>query len=471
MFINPIEKYQKRPVVSALGRFALIVVVVAGLLGNVAIANEDNSRKGLGIVHNEVANTLSAGTQYDNIVNIGCGWASGVNFSASYDWPTVLPVILANPFDVYEILTDPQYFTPYENKYAILVKDALEARDGRSINLFDVAKTGHTSPYGKFEIDELDEIIAREFGGRLEGNTLVLYEYGPPDFIRLMGMLFDRDPALNPIATASGGEPFPPGVSVFGDSYWQARFAVEEGADAAIIEAVLKRYAGHFLPTESGATPYVDETDVLGPPNSNDLTISDRFFASYERDYRRLLDNAGGRYGDKVDIIAIGNENPYEGGDNFRQYSNSVALNINAIFPCTIFPTFFGCRPDTINTAELGIDEEFVHPFAGELEELALEYTKRMREQAREEGVSLINVYELFSGHHSRFDDPTSPYYVAQDPTYWAYMAEINALGHEVVADVIMHTLRTGRGHYHRKHSNVFRARALANEFPGVYGY
>jgi hypothetical protein len=112
-----------------------------------------------------------------------------------------------------------------------------------------------------------------------------------------------------------------------------------------------------------------------------------------------------------------------------------------------------------------------VHPFAGQLAELASDYTNKMLEQAREKGVSVINVYELFAGHHSRFDDPASPSYVEADPTYWAYMAEINALGHEVVADVMLHTLNTGKSVYARKHSDTFRQRALENEFPGVYGY
>src|SRR5690606_1234196 len=233
-------------------------------------------------------------------------------------------------------------------------------------------KTGHTSPYGASEIDELDAIIAEQFGGRLSGKTLVLYEYGPPDFIRLVSMLFDRDPTLNPIATSMGGEPLPPGASAFGDSYWQARFAAEQFGDASVSGKVLQRYKGHFKETrKKGAVPYVDETDVLGPPFTNDLTVADRFFASYARDYDRLLENASGRYGDKVDILVVGNENPSEGGENFRQYANSVTGNINAIFPCTLFPTFFGCRPDSVTTTELGIDDTFIHPFADELEALA----------------------------------------------------------------------------------------------------
>lgn len=448
------------------------LTVLALVLSSVEVPAKNNKAGGdLGNVHNEVAKNLIPGTKYDNVVNIGCGWASGVNFASGYDWLKMLPVIFGDPSNIYNILTDPLYFTPYENKYAILVKEALEARDGHSINFFDLAKTGHTSPYGKMEIDELDAIIESEFGGQLHGNTLVLYEYGPPDFIRLMGMLFDRDPDLNPIATSFGGEPFPPGVSAYGDSYWQARFAAEQGGDPLTPEDVLQRYEGHFLPTSSGATPYVDETDVLGPPNSNELTVSDRFFESYKRDYNRLLGNAGGKYGAKVDIIAIGNENVYEGGANFRQYANSVISDINAVFPCAVFPTFYGCRPDTVETPQLGIDEDFVHPFSSELEKLALDYTKRMRKQARKEGVSLINAYQLFAGHHSRYDDPTSKYYVSADPTYWAYMAEINALGQEVVADVMLHILNTGKKLYKRKHSDVFKERALENEFPGVYGY
>jgi len=432
---------------------------------------EAKASKQLGSVRNEVASTLLPGTRYDNIVNIGCGWASGVNFSSSYDWPSLLQSIMSDPAHVYDTLTSPQNMTRYQNRYAILVKEALEARDGTSINLIDVAKTGHTSPYGQFEIDDLDAIIAEQFGGELSGNTLVLYEFGPPDFIRLVSMLFDRDPELNPIATSFGGEPLPPGASAFGDSYWQARFVASQGGDTSIPGKVLQRYAGHFLPTQTGAVPYVDETDVLGPPYSNQLTVSDRFFASYARDYKRLLGNDNGKYGNKVDIIAIGNENPYEGGANFRQYRNSVLANTAAVFPGTLFPTFFGCRPDTISSAQLGIDDAFVHPFAGKLEELALDYTNKMLEQARENGVSVINVYKLFAGHHSRFDDPASPYYVEADPTYWAYMAEINALGHEVVADVMLHILNTGKSVFARKHSDTFRQRALENEFPGVFGY
>lgn len=419
---------------------------------------------GASSIKNEIAASLIPGTSYDNIVNIGCGWASGANFVSSYDWSTVLPLLFANPSAVYDILTDPDNFTPYENKYARLVKEALEARDGRSINFFDVAKSGHTSPYGALEIDQLDAMIDSEFGGQLQGNTLVLYEFGPPDFIRLISMLFDRDPVLNPIAAVSGGEPFPPGISGFGDSYWQARYVAENGGDPIVVENTLERYAGHFLPTTSGATPYVDETDVLGPANSNTLTVSDRFFASYARDYDRFLGNENGRFGTRVDIIVIGNENPYEGGGNFRQYGNSVNRNPNAALLCPLLPTYFGCRPD-------GVDEDFVHPFAEMLEELALDYSQRMAEQAREKGVSMVNVYDLFAGHHSRYDDPTSPDYVSSDPTYWAYMAEINALGHEVVADVMLHMLNTGKKIYRRKHSDNFRERALLNEFPGVYGY
>jgi hypothetical protein len=136
--------------------------------------------------------------------------------------------------------------------------------------------------------------------------------------------------------------------------------------------------------------------------------VSDRFFESYARDYDRLKGNADGRYGDKVDVIVIGNENPYEGGDNFRQYANSVTSHIAAIYPCTLFPTFLGCRPDTVATPNLGIDSDFVHPFSRKLENLSLQYTRRMIRQAKAKGVSMINVYELFAGHHSRFDDPTA---------------------------------------------------------------
>lgn len=449
---------------------AAVACLILGVVGTESRAAGANPGANLGNVKNEIAKTLVPGTRYDNIVNIGCGWASGVNFVSSYDWPSVYPQIFANPLDVFDILTDPANFTPYPNRYAVLVRDALEARDGAPVNLFDLAKTGHTSPYGKFEIDALDEIIANEFGGQLSGNTLVLYEFGPPDFFRLVTMLFDRDPALNPIATLMGGEPLPPGGAAFGDSYWQARLAAELGGNPATIDDVLDRYDGHFLPTQTGATPYVDETNVLGPPNSNDLTVSDRFFASYARDYARLLGNADGRYGDKVDIIAIGNENIFEGGPNFRQYANSVLANPNAAYLCGFFPTAYGCRPDTVAT-NLGIDEGFVHPFADRLEELALDYTLQMTEQAREHGVTLLNAYELFAGHHSRFDDPASPTYVPEDPTYWSYMGEINALGHEVVADVMLHILNTGGKLYQRKHSDAFRETALENEFDGVYGY
>ena len=446
------------------------LMLVVAMSGTTLYA--DSSRpNGLGSVRNEIAKSLVPSTRYDNIVNIGCGWASGVNFAGGIDWVAALPMILANPLEVYNILSDPLYQTKYENRYAVLVKEALEARDGHTINFFDVAKTGHTSPYGKFEIDELDQIIQDEFGGQLNGNTLVLYEYGPPDFIRLIGMLFDRDLALNPVSAALGGDPFPPGASVLGDSHWQARFVAEMGGDPTTIDAVEDRYLGHFQPTASGATPYVDETDVLGPPNSNTLTLSDRFLASYRRDYRRLHNNEGGIYGSKVDIIALSNENVYEGGNNFRQYPESVIRNFNAVYACTIFATFLGCRPDTVATQDLGIDEGFAHPFADRLEMLAHDYFKRMREQAREENVNLINVVDLFAGHHSRFDDPESTYYVDDDPTYWAYMAEINALGHEVVADVMVHTLNTGKKVYKRKHSDAFKVRALDNEFLGVYGY
>lgn len=64
---------------------------------------------------------------------------------------------------MYDILTDPADFTPDQNKCAVLVEAALEARDGLSINLFDVPKSWHTSPEGKFEIEALSE---DRFGSR-----------------------------------------------------------------------------------------------------------------------------------------------------------------------------------------------------------------------------------------------------------------------------------------------------------------
>ena len=162
---------------------------------------EAKASKQLGSVRNEVASTLLPGTRYDNIVNIGCGWASGVNFTSSYDWPSLLQSIMSDPANVYDILTSPQNMTRYQNRYAILVKEALEARDGTSINLIDVAKTGHTSPYGQFEIDDLDAIIAEQFGGELSGNTLVLYEFDPPDFVRLVSMFLTATQNLTPSLT------------------------------------------------------------------------------------------------------------------------------------------------------------------------------------------------------------------------------------------------------------------------------
>jgi hypothetical protein len=35
-------------------------------------------------------------------------------------------------------------------------------------------------------------------------------------------------------------------------------------------------------------------------------------------------------------------------GASFRQCGASVTANVNAIFLCSLFPTFFGYRPDTI---------------------------------------------------------------------------------------------------------------------------
>ena len=110
---------------------------------------------------------------------------------------------------------------------------------------------------------------------------------------------------------------------------------------------------GIFANSDRRRSVPFDETDVLGPPYSNELTVSDRFFASYARDYKRLLGNDNRKYGNKVDIIVIGNEIRYEGGANFRQYRNSVSANTAAIFPGKLFPTFFGCRPDTIGSASL----------------------------------------------------------------------------------------------------------------------
>src|SRR5688572_12362997 len=132
-----------------LTRFGMAVVLMLAIAPapRAASAQEPDTAKAskrLGSVRNEVASTLSPGRQYDNIVNIGCGWASGVNFTGSYDWPSLLQSIMSDPDHLYDILTSPHNMTRYPNRYVILVKEALEARDGTSINLIDVAKTGHT---------------------------------------------------------------------------------------------------------------------------------------------------------------------------------------------------------------------------------------------------------------------------------------------------------------------------------------
>ncbi|MHC1766449.1 MAG: hypothetical protein AB9869_19465 [Verrucomicrobiia bacterium] len=44
---------------------------------NIAAPVGAKASKQLGSVRNEVASTLLPGTRYDNIVNNGCGWASG----------------------------------------------------------------------------------------------------------------------------------------------------------------------------------------------------------------------------------------------------------------------------------------------------------------------------------------------------------------------------------------------------------
>lgn len=107
-------------VISVRHTITAVMLVVAMSVPTLCAGN--SSPGGLGAVQNEVAKSLVPGTQYDNIVNIGCGWASGVNFAGGINWGAALPLILANPLDVYNILSDPLYQTKYGNRYAVLVK-------------------------------------------------------------------------------------------------------------------------------------------------------------------------------------------------------------------------------------------------------------------------------------------------------------------------------------------------------------
>ena len=129
-------------------------------------AAERKRQKQLGSVRNEVASTLLLARHTVRQYREHRLWLGDwCNFTSSYDSAEFLQSIMSDPPMFYDILTSPQNLTRYQNRYAILIKAALEVRDGRSINLIDVAKTGHTSPYGQFEIDDLDAIIAKQFGG------------------------------------------------------------------------------------------------------------------------------------------------------------------------------------------------------------------------------------------------------------------------------------------------------------------
>ena len=105
------------------------------------VTARNNKPKGnLGIIRNVVAKSMIPKTKYDNIVNIGCGWASGINLVGGLNWGGTLPgALFVDPDNIYDTLTDPTHYTAYKNKYAVLVKEALEARDGKSNSFFDVA--------------------------------------------------------------------------------------------------------------------------------------------------------------------------------------------------------------------------------------------------------------------------------------------------------------------------------------------
>src|SRR2546430_6112615 len=51
------------------------------------VTARNNKPKGnLGIIRNVVAKSMIPKTKYDNIVNIGCGWASGINLVGGLNW-------------------------------------------------------------------------------------------------------------------------------------------------------------------------------------------------------------------------------------------------------------------------------------------------------------------------------------------------------------------------------------------------
>ncbi len=439
---------------------ALIVLMNFGVHGQETPAG---ANKNLGVVKNIISSTLESGTKYDNIINIGCGWAYGTN-AGQVNFTLAGPLLIANPGNVYEIINMIEITPKYENRYILsLFNHFNELKKNGDVNLLDVALFGQPSSEGFRQINVLDAIIDSEFGGQLQGNTLVLYEFAPPDMIRLISTLFDRDPALNPLSSDKkngfgGIDPFPLGVLFFGDSFSQA---VAVG-DLDIQKAIIERYRNHF---SAGTGPaYVDETDTIGEPNTNTLNIVDRFFKSYEDDTIRLQSS---KYGSKIDILHFGAENVYEGGDNYAQWDRSVIENPAAAASCGLFSTYLSCNPFDPFTP----GASYSHPYGQDLDDYNKIYNAAMVRLVKKLDVNFLNSRDLLAGHLSRFDDPTSDSFVEDDPTYWFSVGDLNAMGQEMITDMIFDMLQTASGTYQRKHSSAFRAAALAAAFPGDYGY
>lgn len=68
--------------------FFLTLVLTSVLTSsNGEVTARDNTPEGnLGTIRNVVAKSIIPKTKYDNIVNIGCGWASGINLVGGLNW-------------------------------------------------------------------------------------------------------------------------------------------------------------------------------------------------------------------------------------------------------------------------------------------------------------------------------------------------------------------------------------------------
>lgn len=420
-----------------------------------------------------VANYLPPGfkpfQRVDNIIVEGCGWATGYNFEGA-DNAAFINHLKMNGGDLAEAWYNHDFFDVYENRFPVRFRELIEATQGGApINFIDAAYAVDSNGSAP-QKDKINDIIDTQYGGSLKGNTIVIYEFDPPDKFRATQTAYDRRDAWNPYAAISDptgtlpgpapgfltDEIYAPYPDPYGQVYLHPALIAMPVLQLTLLTEITDFFLQHLqINNEIGTTnPFIFPMYAPG-----DKTVMDFIINSNHQEQMSAYYSSN-KFGDNVQVWDIGAEDTYEGA-----YRHGAEPSYHAAWDmvygagawnkvCNVYPTFFTCF--------------YSHPLASHLDGISKTWDSYELAMCQQNGFVYINSAQLFQGHGGRSNDPTSPYFVPQDPTHWLSPAEINSIGQEQLAHMLFTLWKTGNPLYYRRHSSTVADVAETFEFPAT---